>query len=185
MKLPANIWNSKAIRNRLFAEASFECAHGMPSKFHYWVVVPEGDTMRGQIVLKNYTASPLSIDPHEMQQEFARQVREVLQKELHHDGVWVVGWTHPPEAWEAVRIDGDNVWGRLIMIWLDEDADPQYTVESDLPFLAMVEAGIENYLGQAARAHEAWSKEYGKKAMKEDFGIKANQTTKEALATLH
>lgn len=71
------------------------------------------------------------------------------------------------------------------MIWLDEDGDPQYTVESSLPIIEIIDGGIANYITQAERAHEAWSEAYGKKAVKDDFGIKEHQQTQEVLSSLN
>lgn len=184
MKLPDNIWNSPVIRQRFFQEANFECSHGKPQNPHYWLVAPEADTKAGDIVLVNFKEDEFNVAPHELQQDFAENLKNVLQKQLHHDGLWVVGWTHPPASWESVKIDGDNTWGRLVMIWFDEDADPQYTVESDMPFIEMCANGYEYYAGLCAEAHEAWSESYGKIAMKDDFGLKEEQTTKAALSAL-
>lgn len=183
--LPSNIWKSKAIRTRLEQEARFESNHGRADKPHYWIIAPEGDSRRGEVVLSNFEESILDCEPHELQQDFARQIQKSVQKEAHFDGVWLVGWTHPPAGWDAIRVDGNNCWGRLIMIWLDEDADAQYTVESDIPFIQMVQAGVDNYITQAERAHHEYVAHYGKKAMKNDFGIKEDQTSKEALSTIH
>lgn len=183
--LPDNVWKSKALLRRLKAEAGFESNNGSPEKQHYWVLVPQADTRADEIILKNFEESPLDCLPHEIQQDMARQIRQELQRNQHYDGIWIVGWTHPPASWDVVRIDGDNCWGRLIMIWLDEDADPQYTVESDIHIATMVQNGIETYLNHAAEAHQRWLEEYGPKAMKNDMGIKEEQTVKETLSTIH
>lgn len=183
--LPPNIWNAPAIRNRLLAEASFECDHGVSDKKIYWVVVPEADGKGGHIVLRNFEPKPFVPDPHEMQEMMATDLQMLLQKNLHHDGAWIVGWTHPPQASSFLHLEGgDNVWGRLIMIWLDEDADPKFTVESDHPVQDMVENGPKYYCGLAAQGYEMWDKEYGKKALKEDFGITSDQQTKAAQASM-
>lgn len=185
MILPENIWNSPVIRKRLADEASFESNYGYSEKAQYWFSVPEGDSKRGNIVLKNYKPGVLDIDPHDIQQDFAYQLRKLLQQELHFDGVWIVGWTHPPSSGNVIRTDGDTVWARLVMIWLDEDADPHYTVESDIPFSAMLQGGIASYARLADEAHQTWARDYDKKARKEDFGLRENQQTKAALAALH
>jgi len=184
MILPENIWNSPVIRKRLAQEALFESNRGVSQLPHYWMTVPEGDSKAGNIVLKNYETSPFNIDPHILQQEFALGVRKGLQREEHRDGLWIAGWTHPPSHAHAIRVDGDNVWGRLIMIWLDEDADPQFTLESDMRFIEIVENGVGYYIRLAAEAFQTWDEHYGKKATKSDFALKEDQTSKAALEAL-
>ena len=141
--LPENIWQSPVIRKRLEAEAAFECAHGSPQKPQYWICVPDATNIssRHNAVLKNYNAGVLDIDPHEMQQSFVQELRYRLQKEVGHDGVWIAGFTHPPATFEAIKVDGDNCWNRLVMIWLDGDCDPQFTVEFDRPFVELIQEG--------------------------------------------
>lgn len=181
--LPSNIWNSRAIRLRLFQEAGFDCNWGISEKKHYWVVVPQNDSADGVAILKNYEGSLTNVDPHEMQQEFAKIVLRALQSEYHYDGAWAVGFTHPPTSY-GVLTDTANCWNRLIAVWHDEDGDPQYTMESDLPFASQMEAGEAYYVGLAIKSHEQWREVYGKKAMKDDFGITEDQTTKAALEGL-
>lgn len=182
MNLPENIWNSPVIRNRLYAEACFEDGWGAK---HYWVVVPEGDTGRGFITLKNYKEDFLKIDPHELQKLFAEELQGELQRNLHNNGLWIVGWTNPPAPGEVVREDGDNAWERLFMVWLDQDADPQYTFESTVPFVEMAANGARYYVDKCAECHEKYVEAYGKRALKDDFGISESQQTKKTLISLN
>jgi len=181
--LPENIWNSPAIRKRLWQEAGFDIDRGV-FKQQYWMLVPEAPSMRGEITLRNYTPSVIDVDPHELQVHFAKEMREALQRTVAHDGVWIVGYTHPPGSDQVVRVDGDNAWNRIIMIWLDEDADAQFTVESDLPFIDMVTAGKHYYCNLADQAWEKYEEAFGKRAMKGDFMLSEDQKNKEALSTL-
>lgn len=179
--LPSNLWTSPVLLERMAAEAAFEGAE----KPHYWFVVPQGDTKREEIILKNFDENFLHVAPHELQQDFAKKLREMFQKEIGHDGIWMVGWTNPPSSGQAVAIDGDNCWGRLVFIWLDEDGDPQYAFDSFRPFISMLQEGAEYYANLAETAHDAWKQEFGKKAVKEDFGIKEHQISKDVLKSLH
>jgi hypothetical protein len=185
MRLPENVWSSRALRRRLEQEARFESNQGKAQKKHYWFTVPEGDTLRGDIALRNFTPGPFDIEPHPAQIEMARHLRGELQRGYHFDGVWIVGWTHPPATWDVIHVDGDNVWSRLVMIWLDGDADPQYTVESDMPIPVMIENGPEYYIGLCLQAHAAYTEAYSAEALKEDMGIKDAQTSKEVLSTIN
>ena len=186
MRIPENIWNSPVIRQRLLLEAAYECdTHGAPQHPFYWFNVPEGDTKRGALDLRNFVPTPFHIDPHALQMDFAREIREHLQSEEHHDGLWIVGWTHQPPQYEAIRIDGDNTWCRMVMIWLDEDADPQYTLESEVPFFQMVENGTSYYVGLAAEAYEKWQEIYSSKNLIKDMELKDDQISKPALEALN
>lgn len=181
--LPSELWNSPVIKKRLFAEASFETDHGISEKKFYWCMVPMADSKRGFQVLKNYETSHMNDDPHEMQQVFARKIMEDLQSQAHFDGLWLVGFTHPPTTYETLT-DTGNCWGRSIFIWFDQDGDPQYTLESDLPFIKQAEMGEQYYVGLAQKAHAEWKEIYGRGAMKNDMMLKEGQTKKAALEAL-
>lgn len=182
--LPENLWQSPVIRNRLQQEALFECDHGIShEKPHYWCLVPFADSKDGTTVLRNFEDDMKNCDPHEMQQEFARQIMTRLQREAHFDGLWLVGFTHPPTAYGVIT-DTENCWNRLIAIWFDSYGDPQYTLESDLPFMSQLEAGEDYYVGLAYQSHEQWNAIYGQKAMKEDMMLKDDQMKAEVLEAL-
>jgi hypothetical protein len=178
--LPNNLWKSPAIRKRLEAEARFEGSH----KPQYWMVAPQADTQDGCVILRNYEASIFNVDPHEAQTHFAKELQTTLQTGFHFDGIWIVGWTHPPSDSQAIRADGDNVWGRMIMIWLDEDGDPQYTVDITDEVVEILRNGIMYYCMLCDQANHIYTEAYGKRAMKDDFGISESQTKKETLKAL-
>ncbi len=181
--LPSELWNSPVIKKRLAQEATFECAWGVPDKKFYWCMVPLADSKDGIQILRNYKDSVMNADPHEMQQAFARKIMEELQQQCHFDGLWLVGFTHPPSTYGTIT-DTETCWGRMIAIWFDEDGDPQYTLESDLPFIEQAKAGEQYYVGLANQAHDQWKEMYGRKAMKSDMMLKDSQTSKAALEAL-
>ena len=182
MNLPENIWDSPEIKTRLEQEAEFSEGWG---KKLYWVMVPEGNTGKGLVVKKNFTPNLIDIEPHPQQRQFAENLQSLLQRELHYDGLWIVGWTNPPATGSSLHVAGDNVWSRLFMIWLDEDADMHFTVESELPVIEILNHGEPHYVMKAEEAMEKWREEYGKKAMKDDFGISESQQTKKTLISLN
>ena len=181
--LPENFWSSPVIKKRLANEATFECDRGEPEKPHYWCRAPMADTKDGSLILKNFEPSMMDCAPHEMQQEFARVVQEMLMVEAGFDGMWIVGWTHPPSTYGVIT-DTENCWGRLICIWLDAGGDPQFTLESDLDFTDMMESGEHYYVGLAHEGYQTWLGMYGKKALKEDMGLMESQMKHEALEAL-
>lgn len=186
MKLSDAIWDSPVLRQRLKAEAAFESRNGRPEKAQYCVFAPHNGGGRACNTLRNYKPEVLDIDPHEMQVAFAQELRWRLQKELHHDGIWLVGWTHPPSTHQAIMVEGDNCWSRMVILWLDEDADPQFCLDiDDTPFVEMIQRGGRYYLDMSERAWLEWSKDYGKRAIKDDFGLREDQTKKAVLSSIN
>lgn len=185
MDLPQNLWNSPIIRQRMAQEAAFECRHGIPTHAHYWFAVPEADTKIDLIELRNFTPSLMHIDPHEYQKGLAKELMIMLNRHIDHDGLWIVGWTHPPEMWESFKVDGDNAWGRMVMLFLDEDGDIQFCTETDLPVADIVASGMNYYVELCEKSWTAWNESFGKKAQKTDFALKEDQQTKKVLASIH
>lgn len=177
--LPNNLWKSPQIKARLTAEACFEGERGISPKSHYWVVVPQADTGRGVVELSNFKPTIQDIEPHEMQQQFAVELQKELQHHAHFDGLWIVGFTHPPGTY-GVLTDTENCWGRLIMIWCDKDGDPQYTIENERPFIRQFEDGPNYWIEQAHIAHQAFLPVYGADAMKKDMGLKEGEHQRKA-----
>jgi len=183
--IPEDVYKSMIIRDNLIIEAHFEGKNGRASKPYFWVTVPEADTKRGCVILKNFKESEFEIAPHPVQQQFSRELQAHLQREHHHDGMWIVGWTHPPEFADLIRIDGDNVWSRMIVCYLDSDADWQFSIDFERPVAEMIEDGVAYFGDQASNAFETWRTEYSAKKMKDDMGLKDNQMTKATLSSLH
>ncbi len=71
------------------------------------------------------------------------------------------------------------------MIWLDQDGDPKFTAESDMPFYDMVKEGVNYYAGLAEQAYTQWLEMVGPAAIKDDFGIGEDQQRKAALEALN
>jgi len=184
--LKSNIWDSPILKQRFAIEGAFEGANGFPNKANYYFLVPTPESPRSQaaIILQNYIENGYDVSPHELQIGFADELRYQLQKEVGHDGYWIVGWTHPPVA-SPVLIDHDTVWGRLVIIWLDEDADPKISMDFERPFADLIGDGGRYFIQQAEKAYEIWAAEYGKKNIKKDMGLSDDQITKPVQSSLH
>ena len=183
MDLPSNLWKSPVIINRLLLEAGFECNHGAPNKQHYWVLAPHAESKDGVHLMRNFLPSLSDAEPHMMQQEFAKNVQRQLMKEVAFDGLWLVGFTHPPTTYGVIT-DTENCWNRMICIWHDEDGDPQYTLESDLPFVTQISHGVEYYVGLANQSHEQWKEGYHIDVLKKEMNLDDDDVSKAVLESL-
>lgn len=183
MDLPSNLWKSPVIQSRFLLEANFEGHRGFAAKPYYWVIVPEADTKEGHIVIKNFKPNLQDAEPHPLQQDFAQGLQDQLMKEAHFYGLWTVGWTHPPSAYDTLT-DTNNCWGRLIFIWHDKDGDPQYTLESELDFIEVIKHGMDYYLGLANDAHQQWREVYSDSILKSDMMLTEDQQKKASIEAL-
>lgn len=158
---------------RFALEANFEDGDGR----HYALIQRNnGDLM------SHHPYSP-SLDP--IQLMWAAEVLKLINKELHHDGAWVVCFTHPiPPQLSSVIDDSPKHWqyGRYCLIWLDEDGDPQFTQEwvagenADFrTFGHVLEAGI---VSTAQKCEASWS--LWQHAMRKVIKPKEGQTYKRA-----
>jgi|GEM_PF-2409581 len=92
---------------------------------------------------------------------WAGAILHLLNKELHHDGAWVLVFTHPRAApAESILHDATHAdYRRYGLIWLDADGDPQFTLEWQAgtdglrTFADVVEAGI---MSTAQKCEQAW-----------------------------
>lgn len=180
LKYPDDVLKSLVVRGRLRREAKFESARGDDSKGHYWAITALPST--NQIVgCQNFTPSVFDIDPHPVQKQLAEALVRSLNRHVGHDGGWIVGFTHPPSQGNALRTDGDNVWGQLFCLWLDEDGDPQFTYETDRDPAEVVQDGVDYFIKMCDESYWRWEDLLGKKGRKE-LGLKDGQMIKAAQA---
>lgn len=108
---------------------------------------------------------------------WANDLLRLLNTELHHDGAWVICFTHPAqpspkstdkrEEHRLTSLDyalrKHTEYQRYALIWIDEDGDPNFTVEwtalesTELfDFAEVVAAGIESTAQKAETAWQIW-----------------------------
>jgi hypothetical protein len=102
---------------------------------------------------------------------FARDVVELLNKELHHDGCWVIVFTHPRQRRVQLREESGRFAGvyafaqydRFGFIWLDSDGDPQFTMDwangecEELDFAECLVSGRESWADRCEAAWQKWN----------------------------
>lgn len=97
---------------------------------------------------------------------WAGRILKLLNRELHHDGAWVVAFTHPSKiSFEsAAHAEARSAYYlRYCLIFVDRDGDPQFTMEwlhgqntELIDFTAVVLNGIESTAQKCAGAHGMW-----------------------------
>lgn len=97
---------------------------------------------------------------------FAQTMLRMLNKELHHDGAWVIVYTHPrpDDAFQVEHVLQAAPWqyGRFVFLWLDADGDVQFPYEWSqnegefVDFADCMIAGPEYWTGQAESAWQMW-----------------------------
>lgn len=128
-----------------------------------------------------------ALNPEPEQYMFAEDMLRLLNRELHHDGMWVIVFTHPGPFNPIVAT---TEYSRFGFIWLDSDGDPQFTMDwakgecEELDFTDVLMSGIESWADRCEAAWEQWNL-YMRKVLqpKQDQLVKKAQGQK--LSTAH
>lgn len=125
----------------------------------------EGNNGQHYAMIQKADRSWLAHNPHspeidEMQMIFARDVVGMLNKELHHDGVWCIVFTAPGAL--AHLLQSRSEYSRFTLVWLDKDGDVQIQFEwvagesDELDFADCIESGLESWVERAEMAWQQW-----------------------------
>jgi len=117
----------------------------------------------GDLVVHHPGSPPLAAE----QLMWASDVLKALNRELHHDGAWVVVFTDPapPGAGDLViHVNGGYCeYGRYALLWLDDEADVQFALEwvrnesELLDWSDVLLAGLHSLMGKCEAAWEMWN----------------------------
>lgn len=120
----------------------------------------------------------IDLDPSVEQFSFAMSLCTELNKEMHHNGAWLVAWTHPPHAAEALRVNPALEWRRLVMLFLDKDGDPQFTIDSVRPWPDIAVSGVHHFVDQAEQGIQMWREQMDALELKENQTIQLAKSGK-------
>lgn len=149
---------SAAVRERLDQECAMTSDLGTHAQHWYAVMVlPSGHVE----VWRNYDAGNkiqglFDRDPPWHQREWAEGIAKLLNRECHHDGAWIIAFTHPPGFAEMVGIEPKFEWRRIVKLWMDSDGDVAFTVDNLDPFHMVFTNRPHYYVAQSEEAWEKW-----------------------------
>ncbi len=126
----------------------------------------EGNNGQHYAVIQQMDGGFLDHNPHSpelepMQAIFARDVITMLNKELHHDGVWLIVFTAPGAL--AHMLQSVNEYTRFTVMWLDKDGDLHIRIEwvagetDELDFADVLESGLESWGERCEQAWQMWN----------------------------
>lgn len=133
-----NLLALPAVRSRLAAEAQ---------STDWWALTRRADL--SPLVIGATRTPPIA-----EQRMFAMDMSAALNRHLHHDGRWIVLFTHP----DRLPIIGQRgaEYRRWVLLWLDEDGDGQIPIENDEPFAMALMVGPDHWMETAEQAWQSW-----------------------------
>lgn len=135
------------LKRRLHAEAMLDDGNGAT-----WFVLTRSNGDAVEVLSARARFNPL-----DEQRLFGRDMAKVLNEKLHHDGKWIVAFTHPsphrPAEWFT---NGVGYFNRWYFLFVDQDGDPQFTVENDDRFDEVLTEGPDHWIEQAEQAYQTW-----------------------------
>lgn len=111
-------------------------------------------------------------------------VLKFLNRDLHHDGAWVIVFTHPKPTSIDNPLLAANMhaqYARYVMLWMDEDGDVQFPIEwmegtgEMRDFADVMLAGLQTAGAAAEMGYQLWHK-----SMVEVLDRKKTETYKRA-----
>ena len=145
-RLDESVLITPSLLRRFQAEAEFE---GGPGAYYAYIQKSDGA----------WLVHPMGPHPSAEQALFALDMLPLLNKEFHHDGAWVLVFTHPkpypPGA--LIAVDDRPGYGRFLFMWMDEDGDIRFPVEcDDTDFTNVLASGAIHWCEQCETAWQVW-----------------------------
>lgn len=148
---------SKALRERLDLEC--QMSDDMEPSSYSWYAV-KITTCGKTVIERNFDPRDKSLyavpDVPVDQMLWAEEACRVLNKECHHDGMWVVGFTHPPSLGDLVAVNKQEFWKRIVKVWLDADGDVSFTADCVDPWWAVAQQSTDHFINQSEQSWKHW-----------------------------
>lgn len=110
--------------------------------------------------LKNFNGNAFDIvtQPPLHQVNFGCRVSKLLNQQLHHNGHWLFAFTHSPLVNNLIRPGQHdaNDWRRWILLWLDHEGDPMFTIDNIEGTHLLAAAPDSHWLEEAELAYGHW-----------------------------
>lgn len=121
----------------------------MDRAFIAWIERSNGDVLE---YAKGRSAKP----EYKM---FAMDIMKALNHWMPNGGAWIVQWSDPA----PYKVEGHVIlarptveYRRFVIIWIDVDGDPQFTIEFDDDFNEALTMGVDPWLERGASAWNQW-----------------------------
>lgn len=140
-KLDDELVRSQTIDDRLHAEA-------LNTPFIAWIERSNGEILE--------YAKGLSPKPEF--KVFAIDIMTALNRHMPNGGAWIVQWSDPKpyeNPGNLIMLDAIE-YARFVIIWIDVDGDPQFTIEFDDNFNEALTMGVDPWLERGASAWNHW-----------------------------
>ena len=137
---------------RFAEEASFENGPG-----RYAVMMRRSNGEVVELMDNDFGGKPVNPNCRQIGHDLLLKAND----DCHHDGAWVVLMTHPDDAliagltFDAFDDLGSVRFKRFVMLWIDEDGDPQFSIDIVEPLWRLQESGLAHW---ADACEEAWGK---------------------------
>lgn len=157
MQITDDMLFSKALRERLDMECALTTDFVAPQRWYAVKVLRDGKV----VIERNYdpaikVASLVTPDPAPTQMIWAEEAARILNKEIAHNGAWLVGFTHPPGMGDLLRIDPRFDWRRIIKLWIDETGDVAFTADIIDPFWMVMQRPVTHFIEQSEQCWQKW-----------------------------
>lgn len=116
----------------------------------YWVCAPARKL--GEAFVEKQRGA---IAPRMSQRDLAIRYMQRLNREVAHDGAWIVAWCDVAKRPHPIIVGLDvPIFTRMVSFWKDRDGDVPFTVDTDDLLRDLLEPGAIDVL--VAQAEEAW-----------------------------
>jgi hypothetical protein len=140
---------TSSLKERLDLEAAAdgELYPGVIPSFYAFMKLENGQVLP-------FSGGDRTNEPSEMQKVFGTVMCEALNSDLHHDGAWVVAFTHPPSV--LLLGTGYDNWQRMVRIFIDKDGDAQFSIETTGDFRSICTTPVEDWVQGAELCWKKW-----------------------------